>query len=782
MLSRKFGRKSASLLQLAIRNNYVAKNSTASASHSLSGLLSTQGSPFIGQSSRSIGSRYLSNTSISFNQQQTQSQQPQQQHQQQPQTKSEQQYQRKASKNGEHRQYQNDKRQEALTPLFKELNVNVNKLLVEATPNDAFDYLVANYDSMKSEFGYFGFHRQARKELRNTLTLLLTTSIKETKNPSHNTLAAPNPKALLQFYMASNLATTAHFNEVIYYLISIGASKDGLALFTEFREYVKDKPYVATLTTEERSDGRFVERAFNVRTAGLIAYLGYIHEHNIKADSNFAKQLFGFENLPSQFLLKGKLNEEAGIKDNSTQNAYLNLYKQLRAQTVNLEDPAILDKLRDYARRGNINEVRNELESLRQLAAVQGKTLPEGVYTVSMSIFAKANVAATSLFLWNEMIKAGIVPSVESWNALIFAASRKGFKDLRTKKVEAVYQKLLEQTTCKPNSGTYASLIAAYSNLDKFDKVEEVYQKAQNDQQIPVTYSIEKEYLLAQSKVNVDAAFAKLKEKIDVDNFVPDIFLLNNFLSIFAKVKKFEKVSETLGIIEKFGTKADVATYTVVLDMVFKQSRKRGEVVTEEVLEKILTEMKSNGIDMNAVTYASLIDGLVKDGVNIEAGRLLFQYLQTHFPINKTIYTTMIQGELNSRNFAVAEALFDQFWNSHEVTNKTVQMLNLMINGFARQGELLKAFEYFSKIDKEATTKLQPNRYSYYFVLKGALQESNTAIAEKVLESLAQQNFNSYGRSIPAVIIKLNEQGVKVPANVLDKARSEAKNVDNVDY
>ncbi|GMM32710.1 hypothetical protein DASC09_000350 [Saccharomycopsis crataegensis] len=642
------------------------------------------------------------------------------------------------------------------TPDFKPRLEEFNKVLdemVEKSPYDGFEFLTANLDNLNKtlRLPYYRYLQFIGK----TLKKLLAKSLEESKNPTGTNLS--DPEKIFEYYVSHKMASYDCYLSMLHNYILSDQLEKSIELYAKYVENNQGK-----------------EMGFRIQMAGYISYLLYITKNDIKLDVNYIQKVFPFESAPFPTVVINTLKNIKAVTDKKLLEQVRNAANSVFSANIDVNDPKIYSEMRSLAESGFISEVGYKLEKLRRAAALKNEKLPETFFTEGMNIYSRANVGAKSLFLWNEMISSGIKPSVESWNALIVAVSKKGDKSDRKKYIDEVFKRLTDEAQLKPNANTYCALIKSYANVRDFDAIEEVFEKLVKEKLVPVTLKVKCEYLRGLALKDVDRSFGLCNKWIENNEFIPDVPLINTYIEVYVSTRQFEKASQALGLIESLKLKPDVATYTIILHMLFSQTRSRGEVVNQSALKDFLKEMTSNDLSMNSVTISLMINGLMKDGMNYEAGRSLFDYFQRHYPLTRTHYSSMIQGEFQAKNHDGAEALFERYIKTHKKINNNVQMYNMIINEFTKAGKYNKAYEWLVRIKTDTKDSIKPNHFSYFFLMNDLDKQDNVELAQLVVNNLAENTtLNHYGKRLPGVLTSLQKKGVKVPDSVFNVAQKE---------
>lgn len=700
----------------------------------------------------------------------------------------------------QNRQKMIEENRQKFNSTLQEFDERLKKLIEEASLGESFEFLTTNLNQMKEAFPYqrsYMFSTVLNKSLEKLIqkSIACQERLVEDDESADLTSALVTPQKILEYLITVKIAFNNEFMDVIYYLTKSGHYEEGLQLYVTYLGYLK-----------ESTNNSMEKYNYNVQIAGFITYLLYIANNKIDPEKVFVTSTFdkiqSVGQLPSKDKIISILKKNLNVQDPAQIEKVLEYYKKCSRIMVDLNDNKILTQLQNASANGHIYRVTSIFNDLKSVSKDTNQKIPETVYVELMNIYNKHNSSKFASDIWNEMISSGVKPGIEAYNSLIITFSKFGEIKSRLLKIDTLYEDyILKNESVKANSNTYAALIAAYTNIHEFDKVDQLYNKLLAEQYSTksMPQKIIKAYLIGLSKVNVEQSYSLFTELIDQHKFNPDTDIINNYLSIYTKMKKISNVNKVIQLLTKYNLHPDIATYTTLINLMFSQAKLRGEVVSEETLNQLLQEMEANNINMSFVTYNTILNGLMKDGANVAAGRLLFKMLMDQKIIpNRTMLTAMIQGEFASTDgadkfdkYAHIENYFKIYLKTHKSASKNeAQMFNLMIRNYAYDNNLNKALEYLNKISELG---MIPNNFSFYPILNKCLdmyQKDNkdkrvqgmvtkvltsSMIPElekrmKSLESSNESTLNSlkfmYGNEVLRVLKSLEKRGIVLPNEI----------------
>ena len=207
----------------------------------------------------------------------------------------------------------------------------------------------------------------------------------------------------------------------------------------------------------------------------------------------------------------------------------------------------------------------------------------------------------------------------------------------------------------------------------------------------------------------------------------------------------------------------EIGTYTIVIDLYFKMHRAKGLAPNVTELLESFANNKQAGLTLNDYTYSILISGLVKDGLNLEAARTLFEHSKS-YGNSPHVLTAMLEGELDHGSVGNAEILFEKYTKS----KNEPRVWNQMIKALLYKHELLALHYYHNfKNQEKISSRCKPNHYTYYFLIQHFIKKGNKEKIEWMLKEMAE-NGTELGTELPKIIRRLSKE-YTVPKPLLDK-------------
>lgn len=334
--------------------------------------------------------------------------------------------------------------------------------------------------------------------------------------------------------------------------------------------------------------------------------------------------------------------------------------------------------------------------------------------------------------IWTKMLDAGNKPDAQIWATRIHGAAMSGkwryaieaFREMTIAWMEQVKRTHKGVTSGeymtlgdvdgvpKPNTQTLNGLVVGLARSQKHDELANVLKLAQS-----------------------------LGVKADTYTFNPLIRTAVRSGNITVALRLLEQMQE-------LDIKPDVATFTMMLQSLFSSEplaptgdRSASRV---EAAMGILREMQRNGLQSNAWTFATLINGLLKgpDGGNIEATYAVMDYMSANkVPLSSQIFTALLTyhfDEQPTANLAAIEAL----WNRARMEPGVwldVFFYDRLIEGFARCNETGRMMAALSHAGKRGKT---PGWPAMTEVVSALLRASDRARAEEIVAAVCEEQLS----------------------------------------
>ncbi|CCH43158.1 Pentatricopeptide repeat-containing protein [Wickerhamomyces ciferrii] len=510
-----------------------------------------------------------------------------------------------------------------------------------------------------------------------------------------------------------------------------------------------------------------------------VHYLEYKSMENLKAGGRYIKlftQLAYYESCANEgklpdlnilkTLLQGEEEKSLGLlfsvsqdilKDQpKRQKLLLKLINKTKFVNQKPNSLLFLNKAHEAAIQGNTKALEDVYKSVLESSEINEVPVDEQTLVSFMSFFNKVNQRQRTMDLWNDLIKSGINPSTEAWNELLEAVSKIGPFNQRLDQVESIYNQIP-----KKNDETTAKLIQVYSYLKKHDKIEELI-----TDDLLTKSSIVQSYI---QHLSVNNNLIKMEEIFDKfsqgsNSSAININTYNALLNGFIKSRDLNKASALLKSMTTNKIKPDVATYSMIIDLTMKSARRRGEIVNDELITALIQDMKKNGIQVNAYTLTSIIDGLGKDPTYSNTSTVLFNYLERKNLANHVSYVSMIANMLTYGKIDQAEEYIARMISKGYEVN--IKYWNMFFDGFAKNQRIDKVKHYYQAFRESGKNGSYPgaNKFTFYFLLKAANFGKDVEFANLIFQDIENAKFGGLSDSTKKVIGNLKKlEGIKIP-------------------
>ncbi|CAM9017841.1 unnamed protein product [Wickerhamomyces anomalus] len=573
---------------------------------------------------------------------------------------------------------------------------------------EIFTYSLNDLDSTERSFF------QTRTKIGPVINEMIDMAEKELANPVEGATIV-TPDEILQSAIALNVADVINFEKVIQIQFKNGQVSDVLSLWVSYLEYA------ATLNIT------FTPNILKNYT--YLAFMESCAKENRELDDQTVEALL--QSPPTQRIANlSKVVKENVQKNDPRYKVLMGCLERLYLKDKNPNSLAFLTKASAAANTGNSMRLDESYANIEKVSKFTGIKINEETLTHFMGFYNKIGRHSTAMGFWNEIVKAGIIPSTAAWNHLLDTARNLGPKEKRLSNVEGIF----EQIPAK-NDDTYVRMILIYSNFKAYDKLEALMDETKLAS--PAIAQVYAQSLISRGETEkAQKIFEGLKSK----NMALNLGSYNTLLKTHIRHKDIKAAKKVLKEMKASGVNPDVATYSMIIDLTFKESRLRGDLINDDVISKILEDMRLNGIEPNTYTLTSVIDGLGKDPGYEESALKLFQYLQEKHLASSVTYVSMISNAFNYGNTRQAELYFKDY--IQEGFKLTVPIWNLIFEGYLKNRNSSKVAEYY-KVFRQADDVIfkKANKFTLYFLLKTAKNHSDFELANLVLSDIAEQGF-----------------------------------------
>ncbi|PIN12126.1 hypothetical protein CDL12_15266 [Handroanthus impetiginosus] len=306
---------------------------------------------------------------------------------------------------------------------------------------------------------------------------------------------------------------------------------------------------------------------------------------------------------------------------------------------------------------------------------------------------------------------------------------------------------------------SYDLIISKLGRAKMFSEMENIVEKLKNDTRIIPEEIIFCNIITFYGRARLPHKALQVFDEIPSYRCQRTIKSVNTLLNSLLMCRKFDKMTEFLSGIEKYGSPV-ACTYNILINACCMRS-------DLERARELFDEMRRRGVEPNVVTFGTLINGLC---ANSELGMAfsLRRRMERDFKIrpNAHIYVALIKAlckvnhlneaielknemlrkkvELDPAVYSTLISAFFKFGRKVEVSGLLEEMkqngckpntvtYNAMIFGFCQEKEFDKAFEALSEMEKEGC---KPDVISYNVIISRLCRVRKVREANDLFEDM----------------------------------------------
>lgn len=601
---------------------------------------------------------------------------------------------------------------------------------------------------------------------------ILASIIDKALSPSYNA-SSKSVNEILDVFITYNVAHAYHFTKAMIHELKSGEERQTtyenvLGYWLKFIEYSKtsNNPHVFKMYKVLRENG------FHQNDIKNLAYYAYVQScllQDVKYDFKDALRLLQTEELPEIFQIKRTI---MSLRLNKFLSKDFQLFEK-KLEALNLEslDPngsIIINKINNAITHSDVNLLNKVYEQMQDASIKNNKPINENTLIRLMNGYYECQQHSKVFEVFQKMILNGIEkPSIASWDFVIRSMGHPSYirglskekQEITINSIERTVETILGKGT-ELTPKTLSIVVGSFANLDRFDKVEEYLQKysTQGDGSLKVIHSTNNNILIGLLlNKKVTEAEQKLKEFMENgSNFVPSTTAMNSFINHYSKTKNYKAVDGILKFMKQHNIPDEVGTYTIVIDLYFKLHREKGLAPDIQELLSSFKDAGVNGLQINEYTLSTLVDGLVKDGTNLSAARVLYDHISKMNKLSPQTMTSMMKGELDYGLVGKAETIFDKYIKS---VRNDPRIWNLMIKSLLASHDDL-ALNYYLRFKEQSklNMKIQPNYYTFYFLLSHYLKKGKTEKVQFLINEMSDKSSNDLGYELPKMLRSLTDK------------------------
>lgn len=406
--------------------------------------------------------------------------------------------------------------------------------------------------------------------------------------------------------------------------------------------------------------------------------------------------------------------------------------------------------------------------------------------TQFLTAFMAVRMPNRALEVWNTMANDGVIPDIRAWDAMLkgcgLARDAQGVDDIWTRFL---------QSGIKPDAQIWATRIHALTTSGHWESGIAAFQEMASN------------WISAVKKGHQKEVLPDLKTMGDYhDTPKPSTFVLNGLVTGLARGKKYEHLekifswAQRLGItmdahsfnpilaaavrrgdgatgmeildqMKSVGATPDIATYTLLLQLLFRSEQASNSVASASVsaspstpasststelasnrsqaAANILQMMQSSNIAANPYTYATLISGVLHNphsspSNNLSAAYAVLIYMESQsIPMSSQVYTNFLSHHFSQLppDLAAIEALWSRARQDRLVFLDNF-FFDRLIEGFAKCGEVGKMMAALGHASKRGKV---PSWRAMTEVIKALVNDGDLMRAEEIVANVKKEDM-----------------------------------------
>lgn len=592
------------------------------------------------------------------------------------------------------------------------------------------------------------------KYFQATATSLLTKAIESQNNQVIS--------RVFDIMTTNRVAHNFHFGQYQQYLLLQGKYSEILTVWLQYLEYSKaSEPrmqFVMSRPFGHHTDSKFLN--YYSRNVAYFAYVTQCSAAGVEQSLVDTLKLLQIEDialLPTPAQMRFTLKDSLSI--DSVKQDFKKFEQQAQALSIKMLDPngdAMAKRITLLSKRGNFRQLKQFYEKMLAASVENNLPLKEESLARVMTAFVDLHQFADAFEVFNTMTTK-FQPTLTSWALLLKAIGHpKHVAFLSDSEKMTMAQNVtstiasMEAMGVPMDAKSLAVAVGAMSNLNQQKEVQVLLKKYAN---IPMVQLTRHNILLGMILNNQTAEAEKLMQRYlkDVPNYTPSIHLLNSFMSSYVNNDNLEAVDAIMKFMKEKGIESDIGTLTTVVNCYFKTCKANGIIPD---VKSVLVDMNKVNMKWDANMASTLLSGLTQDGSSLDAARAVFKHfveLGPQYKNSPALYTAMIKSELDFGDAEVAEGMFK--WYNENLKLET-RMWNMMITGFLSKNEE-KALNIYKKM---VTSSVEPNYYTFYYLLTNALQKGNKKQVQWVIDEIEGSKIQDLGQVLPNKLEQLKLQ------------------------
>lgn len=566
---------------------------------------------------------------------------------------------------------------------------------------------------------------------------------------------------ILTSMIENRIAHNYHFTKTAEYILrTSGDYTRVLLLWLRYLEYVKETGIGRIRYLLSAPFGPLRDRNWSNRDLQNLVYFSYVVqllksglEYKL-SDASKLLQLEEHQQLPNNFQVATSISK-SGLKDVLAEDVstFATTISELSMKDMDPNSSLVAGRIEQTIKSANPSRLDALFEQMNQAAEGNNRPITEQTLNKVMNAYLELHRFGNVLDIFRGMLAENVKPSPASWELVIKSMGHPsnvaGKLDKERQEISENLQKTIatmKASGIEVNAKSLAVIAGAFASVGDYAKMEE-FLKAHLT--IPVVHLARNNILigLLTNKKIVEAE-AALKDQMTEDpTFSPSVGVMNAFLKAYVEGENFKAVEGILNFMKTHNINEDVGTVTTIINYYFKMHRNKGQVPD---VAQLLSLLSAEELDSHS-TVTTIVDGLAKDGVNIEAARSVFEFFckrKSRFRYSNALITTMINAELQFGSLFNAQNLFDVYVKH---LRNDARMYNMMIAALLpKEPEL--ALKYYKRLLEQQPFGVRPNYFTYYYMLDHFVKTGNEKRIQWVLDEIAAAKLADLGSQLPRKI------------------------------
>lgn len=581
---------------------------------------------------------------------------------------------------------------------------------------------------------------------------------------------------VLTILVEQRLAHNYHFLKTVEHILrhpSENSYSEVLQIWIQYLQYSKEVGVGRMNFVIKLPYFAYKERNFDSRDLQNLAFFAYVlHclksnvEYNVK-DAMKILQIQDNARVPERFHIVSTI-KRLGLRDalKTDLATYERKINELNTKSMDPNGTFVIRRIEQAVQQNNPVMLNNLYTQMKNASVANEIHISETTLNRVMNAFIELHRFGDVVDIFRGLLQSSTKPSVTTWDMVLKAMGHPsnviGMNSAEKKEITQNIESTLNAMVASGiavNARTLAIVVGCFANLGRFDLVDSYLKQYDS---VPVVH-LTRNNILVGLVLNKEIAQAekKMKQFAKEDpSYKPSTGVMNAFLAHYVSVDNNDAVEAIMNFMKKNGIEEDVGTTTTFINYYFKMYRLKGMIPD---VAGLLKELSQASLPINQFTITSIVDGLAKDGVNLEAARSVFNHFSkenSRFKYNTGLLTTMMKAELDFGSLHNAEELFAIY-----ITNlkNDTRVWNMMIAALLAKKEKI-ALEYYDKLLEQRPFNVKPNYYTYYYLLDHFIKSGNEKRIQWTLDELAKADLEDLGNVLPRRIYQLRLKFNLAPA------------------